>query len=214
VHLLDRPAQVHLAVPLGRSPSTSSIRPSSAVVLHRSATIAPGQCPERPVVPEVVAAATILRCLEPLAAVVAMDSVLNRGVCSRSDIEAELAGPGRAKAIGVLRRCDPRSESVLESVARVTLRDAGLAVECNVSIPRVGRVDLLVEGRLVVELDGFEHHGSRRAFVEDRRRDRALVALGLLVLRFTYDDVLASPDTVVRAVRCALEAPHRRSAGL
>ena len=68
-------------------------------------------------------------------------------------------------------------------------------------------------GRVVVELDGFEHHGSRRAFAEDRRRDRALVALGLLVLRFTYDDVLASPETVTRSVRRALQARTPHSAG-
>lgn len=59
----------------------------------------------------------------------------------------------------------------------------------------------------MVELDGFEHHATRRGFAEDRRRDRELVALGYRVLRFTYDEVVGDPGQVATAVIAALEGP-------
>jgi len=73
-----------------------------------------------------------------------------------------------------------------------------------VPIAGVGLVDLLVECRVVVELDGFAYHSGRREYREDRRRDRELLAQGYLVLRFTWEDVMRDPGEVVRAVRAAL----------
>ena len=71
----------------------------------------------------------------------------------------------------------------------------------------VGEVDLLVEGRVVVELDGFAYHSGRREFDEDRRRDRELALQGYVVLRFTARDVLDDRDRLVATVRAALAAP-------
>jgi hypothetical protein len=42
--------------------------------------------------------------------------------------------------------------------------------------------------RVIVELDGFETHGTRSAFRNDRTKDAALTAHGYRVLRFTRDD--------------------------
>jgi hypothetical protein len=42
--------------------------------------------------------------------------------------------------------------------------------------------------RVIVELDGFETHGTRQAFRNDRAKDAALTAAGHRVLRFTRDD--------------------------
>jgi hypothetical protein len=44
------------------------------------------------------------------------------------------------------------------------------------------------EHRVIVELDGFETHGTRAAFRADRAKDAALTASGHRVLRFTRDD--------------------------
>jgi very-short-patch-repair endonuclease len=54
---------------------------------------------------------------------------------------------------------------------------------------------------VIVETDGFRHHGSRAAFESDRARDAHLQALGYRVLRFTYRQVQKSPDTVVASLR-------------
>ncbi|MGZ4169430.1 MAG: DUF559 domain-containing protein [Solirubrobacteraceae bacterium] len=53
------------------------------------------------------------------------------------------------------------------------------------------------EQRLVVEVDGWGYHRSKRSFAEDRRRDRALVRAGWRVVRFTADDVTYRPEAVV-----------------
>jgi very-short-patch-repair endonuclease len=42
------------------------------------------------------------------------------------------------------------------------------------------------EQRLIAELDGFATHGTRRAFDDDRTRDRALVVAGYRVVRITW----------------------------
>ncbi len=156
--------------------------------------------------------ACVLKCLEPLAAIVTVDSALNKGICTVEQIRAELVGPGSVRARMTLDRCDARSESVLESIARVELRSAGLHVETGVHFPGVGWVDIVVEGRVVVELDGFEFHSSREAFGNDRRRDRALEALGFRVFRFTYDEV-RTPGLVLAEVKAALAAPASPSTG-
>ncbi len=43
--------------------------------------------------------------------------------------------------------------------------------------------------RVVAEVDGYAFHSSRRAFVNDRRRDAELTAAGYRVLRFTWTDL-------------------------
>ena len=55
--------------------------------------------------------------------------------------------------------------------------------------------------RLAVELDGWETHGDRQAFEEDRRRDGLLAASGWRVVRFTWRQVIADPGHVVATVR-------------
>ena len=50
---------------------------------------------------------------------------------------------------------------------------------------------------LVVETDGWETHKTKAAFKSYRRKDAALTAAGYRVMRFTYEDVVYEPDTVV-----------------
>jgi very-short-patch-repair endonuclease len=64
------------------------------------------------------------------------------------------------------------------------------------------QVDFVWHGpRVVVETDGFRTHGTRRAFREDRRRDRLLGLEGWRVVRFTWDDLTNDPEHVMRVVR-------------
>jgi very-short-patch-repair endonuclease len=79
-------------------------------------------------------------------------------------------------------------------------------VQTQVYLDGVGRVDLLVEGVLVVELDGFEHHSDRAHYRNDRRRANALTCMGLRLVRFTYEDVVHKPNWVVACVFEALGA--------
>ena len=97
------------------------------------------------------------------------------------------------------------------------IRTAGVPMpEVNV---RVGpyTVDCLWrDARLIVELDGYEHHRGRRSFTSDRARDRELKLRGYDVLRFSYDEVVGRPDTVVSSLidhlsRASRIAPTGRS---
>jgi hypothetical protein len=56
------------------------------------------------------------------------------------------------------------------------------------------------EHRVIVELDGFETHGTRAAFHADRAKDAALTAAGHRVLRFTRDDEPAVATQRMRAL--------------
>ena len=68
---------------------------------------------------------------------------------------------------------------------------------------RVGpyEVDFLWrDRRLIVETDGFSHHGDRAAFERDRARDAQVQSRGFRVLRFTYRQV-KDRTPVVAALR-------------
>lgn len=203
--VLETSRRIHLAVPANRSAKRSACRPAGRVVLHRTPE---GRGGEPPVVARPEAAlGCLLRCLEPLPAIVTVDSALNRGMCTEARIRSELVGPGSVRARLTLSRCDSRSASLLESLARLELVAAGLQVSTGVQIDGVGWVDIVVEGRIVVELDGFEFHSSRTAFGNDRRRDRVLASLGYVVLRFTYDEVVTLPGYVAAQVLAVLGRP-------
>ena len=56
-------------------------------------------------------------------------------------------------------------------------------------ISDVGEVDLVVDGWLVIELDGYDVHSDRWSFHHDRERDRELVRQGYTPIRFTSNNV-------------------------
>lgn len=60
--------------------------------------------------------------------------------------------------------------------------------------------------RLVVEVDGYGPHHSRRAFERDRRRDATLVARGYSVIRVTWREMTDQPEKVVFRLGQALAA--------
>jgi very-short-patch-repair endonuclease len=55
--------------------------------------------------------------------------------------------------------------------------------------------------RLVVEVDGWDLHGTRSAFEADRERDTALTLLGYEVVRFTWRQLTDNPAEVAFALR-------------
>jgi very-short-patch-repair endonuclease len=61
--------------------------------------------------------------------------------------------------------------------------------------------------RLIVELDGFAAHGTRRAFRDDRERDRRLIAAGYRVVRISRDQLEAEPAAIAADLRATLGHP-------
>jgi very-short-patch-repair endonuclease len=64
------------------------------------------------------------------------------------------------------------------------------------------RVDLVwLEGYLVVELDGYADHSTRRAFIDDRQRDYELTLSGYTVLRLSNDEVTLDYGRALTKIR-------------
>jgi hypothetical protein len=78
-------------------------------------------------------------------------------------------------------------------------------VNCWLELPGTGsEIDFAWPGRrLAVETDGYETHGTRSAFEEDRRKDQLLAVAGWRVIRFSWRQVIYDParvETVLRAM--------------
>jgi very-short-patch-repair endonuclease len=57
----------------------------------------------------------------------------------------------------------------------------------------------------IVELDGWEGHGTRTAFREDRARDRALKVAGYSVTRLTWNQLEDEPEVIASDLRALLK---------
>jgi very-short-patch-repair endonuclease len=96
------------------------------------------------------------------------------------------------------------------TVTRSELEELFLSLCINQGLerPRPGarvaglEVDFLFPTRrLVVELDGYRYHRTRKAFERDRERDAILAAAGLRTLRFTHRQLTRRPQSVLAALR-------------
>ncbi|MEP6479646.1 MAG: DUF559 domain-containing protein [Rhodoglobus sp.] len=131
----------------------------------------------------------VLLCCEREVAITIIDSALNSRRVTLSALRRIVHGlPKRFGS--VLGQIDGKSESGLESLCRVRLARLGLRIRSQVRIAGVGRVDLVIGDRLVIEADGREHHDSPDAFRRDRARDLALTRLGYVVIRLSYQQIV------------------------
>lgn len=153
--------------------------------------------------------ADVARTVPLLESVPVLDAGLRSGV-PRDHVLRELGAPapGHGRARHALDRADGRAESPLESRLRLLLVEAGLPPDDVQHVIRergrfVARVDLWYDG-VVVEADGFDYHRGRDDYRGDRRKGQAFARLGLLLLRFSWEDVVHHPDAVVASVRSAL----------
>ncbi len=149
--------------------------------------------------------AHVVRCQPRRFAVAVLDSALHAGVISPGEVTYLL------ERVPALHRIppsllDPRAESGIESLVRLALIDAGLRCASQVVVEGVGRVDLLVEGRVIVEVDGRLWHADQQS--RDYARDLTAQIAGLAVVRADYPHAVNSPESVVRAVRRALRRPR------
>jgi very-short-patch-repair endonuclease len=94
------------------------------------------------------------------------------------------------------------TDSALEDAFLRLVRSHGLSLPATNALIEGFRVDAAWRAhRIVVELDGWQHHHTRHAFERDRERDAALTAAGWHVVRFTYRQVTARPDSVIQTLR-------------
>ncbi len=144
------------------------------------------------------------RCLDAEGFVVVCDSALDLGLVTIDELAATMSvAPARVRDL--LDRCDGRSQSGTETMVRLRLRAKNIAASTQHHIPGVGNVDLLVGNRLVIEVDSKAHHTGVERYEADRTRDRMLIQLGYLPLRFSYRQVVhdwpACENTILDIVR-------------
>jgi very-short-patch-repair endonuclease len=126
--------------------------------------------------------------------------------------------PGRpgAHRLAALAEAERRLPTLTRSEAEERflelVRRAGLPTpEVNV---RLGRftVDFLWRAeRLVVEVDGYEFHSTRRSFEDDHARDLELSTAGFAVIRFTWRQLVEQPELVLVRLTQRLTELRRQS---
>lgn len=134
-------------------------------------------------------------------AVAVLDSAFRATPLTTTEL-AFLASGWRAQGQRAARASDERSESGAESFLRILLAESGIPSTPQAPLPLGGgeRADLLVGDRLLLECDSEAHHAAPENRRADVRRDAALMALGFMVLRFDYRQLIDDPDGVVAVV--------------
>ncbi|MCC6855603.1 MAG: hypothetical protein IT189_06015 [Microbacteriaceae bacterium] len=175
--------------------------------LHWSALLEP-EAGSEVSVGVVDALAQTVRCSAPHLALASIENALFLGKVDGTGIADLFAGLGSEHQF-LRARIDPRSESGQETVLRTALEDAGLRSEIQVLIPGVGRVDGVVEGRLIWEADSRLAHDGWELHVRDRDRDIDAARLGYMSLRPAYNRTMHRTNEVVDAIRHLLDSTRR-----
>lgn len=200
---------VHISVPL-----RCARRDVPGVVIHRSADRDATRHDEWPV-------SDVRRLLRELALTEPADgfrfpalAAVQRGLIT-PDVLADPAGvPQRALRIWAEVGAEARAGAVSGGEAHYwrLIKDSGLPVPLlNAPIPGLPyRADALWPAfRLITEIDGWEVHGTRSAFDNDRRRQNDLHLAGYVVLRFPVSDVMSYPERVLLTTEDGLRARSR-----
>jgi very-short-patch-repair endonuclease len=97
-------------------------------------------------------------------------------------------------------RSSRKAMSGIETLFRLAAEAEGWNVEIQVYVSRVGHVDVLIDGWLVIELDGGSHAELEQMHI-DRDRDAELILLGYRYHRFDHPQLMNSMDRCIEVVR-------------
>jgi len=122
-----------------------------------------------------------------------------------SQLLADRSGP----ALRLLRELDVRAESIVEVDAQHLFRANGIDFETQVFLPGIGRVDFLLDGFLIVEIDGFAFHSKRGDMLRDRERNNASAVSGYTVLRYMPEHIWFDPSRVISEIKTVRAAGPR-----
>ena len=118
---------------------------------------------------------------------------------------------GIAKLIEALSVATPLSESPAESFSHGQLVRFGYTVEQQVEICDADgvhrRLDFLIDGCIAGEVDGlikYEGDDGRGRLHADKRRDAALLAIGLPTARWTPAEIRNSPHVIKKRIDTAI----------
>lgn len=143
----------------------------------------------------------VARCQQPADALAIWESALNKRLIDGDVLQCVLWRSATARRLADVS--SHLSDSGLESHFVDLMRAIGVVVRQQVWIDS-HPVDVLIGDRLVVQLDGFAHHGDAADRRRDIEADARLRLRGYTVLRFDYYQVLFEPEKVQEIVRAAI----------
>jgi len=113
--------------------------------------------------------------------------------------------------IALLQPDQDGAKSYLERLFLALIRKHRLPPpEVNVRIQGRERDFVWREQRLVIEVDGYAFHSSKRAIARDKKRDRALTAALWRPARFTYEEIAFEPAATAAELADLLSPAARR----
>lgn len=188
--------------------------PGQHVYVHRARALPPGWIghgwhqtwPEtEPVASPELLLTHACRCLSPLDVGVLADSALREGTLDPADVAAiRRAAPRDARR--VLERATPAAESGTETRVRLFFQLRGVPVRPQVWIPGVGRVDLLVGCRWILECDSRAHHTGEVQYEYDRARDLNAAQRGYTTSRLTHGMVFGEWEATTQQLLTILRS--------
>ncbi len=141
------------------------------------------------------------RCLPSVEALVIAESAVVCNAVGLKTLKQEFSGPREWRIARLLETVRRTTASPLEVCARFHLLAAGFRPQEEVLLPGVGRVDFLIEGWLIIEIDGYAFHSARTEYRKDRQRWNCSTAGGRVTLRVTAEIILHSPASFIELVR-------------
>jgi very-short-patch-repair endonuclease len=161
------------------------------LLVHRSSTLTAEDCTEERGIP----VTSPKRTLEDL-----------RRVLSRVEFAATLREAEFLRLpVGSEQALDHTRSELEARLLRICRRYRLPQPAVNVRVGPVVVDFLWRTARLIVEVDGWDSHGSRSAFEHDRARDVELATMGYEVLRFTWNRVTRDPRGVATAIQLLLQ---------
>lgn len=160
---------------------------------------------------------TLIDCMRNLPlheSVPIVDSALRAGDVTHAellDLAASMRGRGRTRAMGVAAMASELAANAYESTLRAIASTVpGLAVEPQrpIRLPsgRTLRPDLYDAALgIVIEAESFAWHGDSAALTRDCARYNAFATLGLVVIRFSWSQVIHRPAYVVQVLAESVE---------
>ena len=185
------------------------MRPNSGLMVHQRVDAPLRRVDGRLATAPAWTAVEVARTLRRPRALATLDAALDCGACTATELEAAIREQkgrrGIIKVRELMKHADGRSESPMESEARLVFIDGGLpSPELQYEIvDRCGdlwRVDFAWPGAMVVaEYESMEWHASSAALKHDRVKTSRLQECGYTVVPIVVEDVRHKPfDLVAR----------------
>jgi hypothetical protein len=202
-----------------------SARPRPRIVIHRSTTLQPADITTIDGIPCTSLARTLLDLADDVDRA-GMESAVSqadvRGIFDLGAVKEVLSRATGRRGARVLQSVLAEYDGPTLTEKELEARFLALCRAASLPKPEVNAWITLEDGiaykidflwraeRLAVETDGWGSHGTRKAFEDDRRRDRRLCLAGLDVVRFTWRDVEREPDEVTATLVALREARSGR----